>query len=133
RRGALQARLSEQAYSAACFAAGQVSARRARSEGDERAHLGRLARRGIGPARRIVESGVRGEPGPARVGVEALEEHRLVRVHAGVVEPAVAGIEAERVDLARAIPVAEVTRDEVAHRDGARIADGEWRLFHAAA
>src|SRR5439155_36584 len=65
--------------------------------------------------------------------VEALEEHRLVRVHTGVVEPPVAGIEAERIDLAAAIPVAEVARDEVAHRDGARIADGEWRLFHAAA
>src|SRR5439155_856346 len=46
---------------------------------------------------------------------------------------AVAGIEAERIDLAAAIPVAEVARDEVAHRDRARIADGEWRLFHAAA
>src|SRR5439155_1645655 len=80
----------------------------------------------------MVDDGrVGGEARTARVGVVALEEHRLVRPHARVVEPAVGGVEAEGIDLPHPVPVAEVACDEVLRADGPCVAHGERRVLHA--
>src|SRR6185436_13826220 len=74
----------------------------------QRPHLDALARRGIRTRRRVVERAVRGEARASRVGIVALEEHHLVRLHPGEVEPAVRRIVAHRVHLAGAVAVSQI-------------------------
>src|SRR5207249_11040833 len=58
-------------------------------------------------------------------GVVALEHHRLVRPHVRKIEPTMTGVKGQRIDLARAVRVQEVRRNQVPRTDASRIAHGE--------
>jgi hypothetical protein len=68
-----------------------------------------------------------------RVGVVALEQQHLVGLHRRVVEPPVVRSKGERVDLADAVAVAQIGRDEVRLLERARVAERERRLLDRAA
>src|SRR5262245_23226503 len=96
----------------------------------EGARLDALARRGVRRRVRIIERRMRVEARRhALVGVEYLEHHRLVALHAREVEPLVLGIVGDVIDLAGAILVPALHQDEALLRNAAAIADAE-RIDH---
>src|SRR2546425_5026880 len=97
-----------------------------RRKEDERTDLDTFARRCIGRTRRVVESGMGGEPRPAvLLRVVALEQHRLVRLQVREVIPAVIGIVGERIGLTNPVRGHQVTRHAVLRDDTLRIAQGQ--------
>src|SRR5271156_2782971 len=85
-----------------------------------------LPRGGVGSTRRIVEAGMRGKASAAIFRrIVALEEQYFVPLHLREIVPAMIRAVLERVNLARAIAVLEISRNEVGKRHALRVADGQ--------
>src|SRR5262245_43108219 len=95
----------------------------------QRPELDALPRRCVGGRGRVGEGRVRCEAGPpVGLGVVALEQEPLVRLHLRDVEPAVPRIEGYRIGLTDAMLIDEIGWDQALGIDAQRIADGQRRV-----
>src|SRR5713226_3888403 len=94
-----------------------------REKGD-RARLDTLAGCGIGWRCRIVERRMRGPScTPVDGRVVTLEQQRLVALHPRKIEPSMLRVEGHRVNLASAVAILEVGRNEVGKAHALRVAN----------
>src|SRR5262249_50769181 len=100
----------------------------------QRAQFDALAQRRVGRCGGIDEGGVRPEPRAAVVQrVIALQKESFLRLHLRKIEPAMVGIEFDRIGLAAAVGIDQVGGDEIAGRDRRAIAHGKRRIMDGAA
>src|SRR3954470_9735042 len=90
----------------------------------KRSQLDTFARKDVGRCGRILKRGVGCEARPAiRRGVEAFKQERLIRPHVRHVEPAMCGIEPDRVVFTHPILIYEVCWNKVTRCDRPSVAN----------